>query len=113
MWVARAGRLRGRAHALLKACNLHSRILGVSPHCSSGDPLRVVRVVGARADAGLAVLGAVSRVLGLGEASVTANAGEGLRGDAAGALDQVDDHSVLEVVPILRDPLQVERAPNR
>ena len=54
----------------------------------------MVRVVGARADAGLAVLGAVSRVLGLGEASVTANAGEGLRGDAAGALDQVDDHSV-------------------
>ena len=43
MWVARAGRLRGRAHALLKACKLHSRILGVSPHCSSGD--RCVRCV--------------------------------------------------------------------
>ena len=50
-----AGRfLGGRAHALLKARDLDARVLGIGPH---GDPLRVVRVVGARADAGGAVLG--------------------------------------------------------
>ena len=86
-----AGRLSGHAHALLEARDLDARVLGVGPHGRGGDPLRVVRVVGARANAGQAVLGAVARSLGLGEAGVTAKARQGLRGDAAGALDEVDD----------------------
>ena len=93
MW-AEAGRLGGRAHALLEACDLDARVLDVSPHGRGGDPLRVVRVVRARATAGLAVLGAVARSLGLGEARVAAEAGEGVRGYAAGGLDEVDDGGV-------------------
>ena len=54
-----------------------------------------VREVGVRADAGEAVVGAVARSLGLGEAGVTAKARQGLRGDAAGALDEVDDAAVV------------------
>ena len=92
---ARAGCLSGRTHALLEARDLDARVFGVGPHRRGGDPLRVVREVGVRANAGQAVLGAVARSLGLGEAGVTAKARQGLRGDAAGALDEVDDALVV------------------
>ena len=97
-----AGRLSGRAHALLEARNLDARVRGVGPHGRGGDPLRVVREVGARANAGQAVVGAVARSLGLGEAGVTAKARQGLRGDAAGALDEIDDAEVVRHVCDLR-----------
>ena len=48
-----------------------------------------------RAEPAGAVLGAVARALGLNKARVTAEAGEGLRGDAAGALDEVDNAKVV------------------
>ena len=38
---AGAGRLGGRAHALFQASDLAADVLGVSPHSSAGDALRV------------------------------------------------------------------------
>ena len=56
-----AGRLGGRAHALLKARDLDACILGIGPHRGRGDSLCVVREVGVWADTSVAVLGAVAR----------------------------------------------------
>ena len=80
----RARRLSGRARALLEASDLVAHILGVGADGGHGDALRVVDEVGARAHTANAVIGAIARALGLGEAGVAAKAGKGLGRDAAG-----------------------------
>ena len=91
---ARAAALGGGARALLEAGDLVAHVLGVGADRSHGDVLGVVGEVRLRAESAGAVLGAVARALGLDEARVTAEAGVGLRGYAAEALDQPHNGAV-------------------
>ena len=79
---------------LFHAHYLRADVLGVSADGGGGNLLHMVSEVRAGADAARAILGAVAGPLGLGTARVAPEAGEGLRGNAAKALDQPHDYFV-------------------
>ena len=90
----RACRGRDRARALLQAHDLCADVLRVREHSCGRDALHMMCKVRARADEAEAVLSAVTRPLGLGEACIAAEASKRLWSNAAKALHQPHDDLV-------------------